>query len=400
MSPPLCGAATSQTTDSTVTNNQVQLGDVFATQTLNVVTVSDSTSAVTTAVGNSLSGAVESGSVDVRSTQTVNNNVSGATTVNATGWSGAQVTMVTSATANTADAGAYNGGALTGSFTQTVGANNVTANSQYEGPTGEAGAMNTSAQAVANSQSIAVTGGGTATVAINQSSQALTQADGGAVLMYTPGTASFNATAISNNVTAIGQDGSSQALTINQSMTGTRTQASHFITAGNGQTVTGSTSAIANNISVSNETGDMTVTSNQDNQSYLRSQADVSSFQFGIGSATAYGVGNSVVAGNYGVSATIDNTQTNSGGGIDVVSNYTGDTGYDAYSSATAIGNAVTAYACSSCQGVVRANNSQTNSADIGATSTLSITGSNRSVSGVANAVGNSATFYVSRPGT
>src|SRR4051794_5431064 len=79
------GAATSQ---STVVNNQVQLGDVFSSQTLDVVT-NDDTTAVTTATGNSLSGTVQSGSLDVQSHQTVSGAVQAATTVNVSDYAGA-----------------------------------------------------------------------------------------------------------------------------------------------------------------------------------------------------------------------------------------------------------------------------------------------------------------------
>ena len=54
------GAATSQTVLPTdVDNQQVQLGDVFATQTLNVVEQTGDTAAVTTATGNSFSTAAD-----------------------------------------------------------------------------------------------------------------------------------------------------------------------------------------------------------------------------------------------------------------------------------------------------------------------------------------------------
>ena len=63
MLPPITGAATSQ---SVVNNVQVQLGDVFSTQTMNVVDVSDATTATTTSTGNSVSSAVQTGSLAFR----------------------------------------------------------------------------------------------------------------------------------------------------------------------------------------------------------------------------------------------------------------------------------------------------------------------------------------------
>ena len=71
---------------------------------------------------------------------------------------------------------------------------------------------------------------------------------------------------------------------------------------------------------------------------------------------------------------------------------------YDATVSSTATGNSVTGFACSSCGGVVNVANSQTNLGGVGSTSQLAFTAGARSATGVANAVGNTATFYVSTP--
>ena len=124
-------------------------------------------------------------------------------------------------------------------------------------------------------------------------------------------------------------------------------------------------------------------------------------FQFGTGQATALGVGNSVLAGNQGPSTELDNTQVNTGG-IQAQASFTGDNGFDATSSATAMGNAAIGYACSQCGGVISINNSQvTSGGGVEADSSTTITntaGSARSATGIATAVGNSATYYVSRP--
>ena len=65
----------------------------------------------------------------------------------------------------------------------------------------------------------------------------------------------------------------------------------------------------------------------------------------------------------------------------------------------TSVGNAVTGYACSQCGGDVNVNNNQTNSGNVTATATTTINGSGRNVIAGANAVGNAATFYVTRTG-
>ena len=235
-------------------------------------------------------------------------------------------------------------------------------------------------------------------VTVNQSSAALTQADGGGNLQYTAGSAVFSAIGTSNNVTATGTYGSAVTVTANQSMTGTRTQASVHAGAGNAQDITGQATTVGNNVSVQNEGNCLSVITNQNNEAYTKAEVNLSSFWFGSASANAYGVGNSVLAGNIGQQVVINNTQTNSGGGIEVQSTFAGDLGYDAYSAATAIGNAITGFACASCDGRMTVTNSQTNSAEVGAFGVSAVTTSARSVTGLSSATGSSATFYVTSP--
>jgi hypothetical protein len=59
----------------------------------------------------------------------------------------------------------------------------------------------------------------------------------------------------------------------------------------------------------------------------------------------------------------------------------------------------VTGYACSECEGHLESRNTQTNNGDVSAVANTTVAGSNHSVITGANAVGNSASFYVSRPG-
>ena len=69
----LCAAATSQaqTPPSPVINNQIQLGDVFATQTIDVVTVEEGVGAETTATGNSVLAAGDGSDLSITSNQTM-----------------------------------------------------------------------------------------------------------------------------------------------------------------------------------------------------------------------------------------------------------------------------------------------------------------------------------------
>ena len=109
---------------------------------------------------------------------------------------------------------------------------------------------------------------------------------------------------------------------------------------------------------------------------------------------------NEAIAGNDDIYLSLDNTQINTGG-VEAVATFQGNTGYDAYVGADAIGNAVTGSVCSTCGGEVNVTNTQVNSGDVSAVVNVGAgrTGGSRAAVVGANAVGNSATFYVSRPG-
>ena len=391
------GAAISQTADSTVTNNQIQLGDVFATQTLDVVSSSDQTTATTTATGNAFSGAVETGSVDVQSRQQMDGDATASTTLNGTGNIGLAVSLTTAATGNTGDAESLGAGALTGSFAQSTNVVSIAADSQVSAASAIAGDVSANSQAFANSQGLGVTGG-SIDASVTQTSQATVQATGGGNVMYTPGTLTFTGTAVANNISTSGTD-STQSITASQLMTGASTQAYQQVGVGNAQTVTAAATATGNNFSAANQGANLNVVVEQENDSYTRAEAQLGSYEFGTSSAQAFGVGNSVLASNTGEQISLDNTQINIGGGIESIANSSGTDGYDISSSATAMGNAVTGFACTTCGGRMTIGNSQTNNANIGATSSLTVDGSARSSVGTATAVGNSATFYVSSPG-
>ena len=69
----LCAAGTSQaqTPPSEVINNQIQLGDVFSTQTLNVVSVTEGVGAETSSTGNNLVGSTDGADLNITSNQTM-----------------------------------------------------------------------------------------------------------------------------------------------------------------------------------------------------------------------------------------------------------------------------------------------------------------------------------------
>jgi len=403
MLPLFNGAATSQ---SVVDNNQVQVGDILSTQTLNVVTVTDQTSATTSATGNNVSAAVVSGSLDVESSQQLTGNVNAVTHVNvADGGNSGETTVVTAATGNTSEADSLEAGPLTGNFTQTVDPGfTVKSENDYNAAAASATDASVSSQAIANSMGFAVSDT-SANVTTTQTSGATVDAEGGSEVGggsgstqgFTAGTAAFSATAVANNVTATGTGDSSQTINATQTSNGPLTQAGNFVNVGDGQTVQGQATATSNNIAVNNSSGPLDVTASQTNTSFTFGDSVATAFQFGTGEATAFGVGNQDMAGNFGPSTSFTNVQVNTGG-TEANASFTGDTGFDATSSATAMGNAAIAFACSQCGGVISVNNSQTSTNGVEAFSTTNITTQARSVNGVATAVGNNATFYVSQP--
>lgn len=394
-----CAAATSAAAqDGTVLNNQIQLGDVFATQTLNVVSSTEGTNAATNATGNAVVAGADGVDMAITSNQTNAGATQAVTTVNVSSAMGASSQINTTAIGNAADA-SITQATMTGVISQIATASpNVTAQGYLEAPTATAGDVGLSTTAVSNSASLGLTNG-SAGVRVNQTSAADVLADGGATVQYVSGTADVMGMAAGNNIALIGTDSSAGRLAVDQRNTGALVQASQFTAYGNAQTASTTASASGNVAAAVNQGPLMDVASSQYNTAYVRAQAESSSYLYGEGYATAYAAGNSVLAGNTGEAVVLDNVQINTGGGVEAIASFTGRDGYDAYSRAQAIGNDATAYSCSSCSGTMSVDNRQTNSADVGATSTTTINGSGRLVNSTSTAIGNNASFYVTKPG-
>jgi hypothetical protein len=386
-----CGVATSQVVPDVT---QIQSGDVFADQVLNVEVATDSTSAVTTATGNSLLGGV----VGTPSTATTNQSVSGLVTaqtvLNVSGYSGAETVMTTAATGNTADGTVTGGASFQGTFVQTT-SNTVSAKSQVEAETAEAGNISTSAQAIGNSTAYGATSS-TINGATGQTLTADVLSDGGAIVKYVSGTSALSAVTVGNNVTATGTAGSVIDLGVSQDSGVGIVQATKFTAYGNSNLTSTTATSTGNNIAMGNQGDSLTLDANQTNGAYVRSQAEETSYDWGGANVTAFGVGNSVQAGNFGREVVLNNNQFNSGAGVESIATFTGHTGYDAVVSATAMGNAATGYACSACGATATISSFQRNTSDVGARTTATFTGQGRNMQGVATAVGNNGTFYTS----
>jgi hypothetical protein len=386
------GPATSQ---STVDNNQVQLGDVFAGQQLNVVTASQGV-AVTTATGNAFIGSVNAGDLAVTSSQSLGGAVGARGIVDVGQYLGS-ATSITAATGNTGDADISSGGTLSGGFSQSVGPTSVSSVAQLNAGNAQVGQAQIQNQAIANSQGFAV-GGSALQAGVSQSNASSVTATGTATIGYLLGGGVFFSAAVGNNVTSVGVD-ASQSLGVAQANTGPLVQAVQTTNIGNGnQTLTNAT-ASANNVNIANTHGPVAVAVRQDNQATVLTNAQENTYQWGAATVTAQSVGNSTVAQNFGGGVALDNVQLNETGGVSAFAGFSGGTGWDETASSTAMGNAATGFSCSQCGGVMAINNSQTNESAVVAKSIGGASGPARSISGTTTAVGNSGSFYVTSPG-
>ena len=389
-------AATSQTYDSVIVSDQVQTGDIFSGQTLNVVEITEATTAVTTATGAAFNGSAEGVTLDVRANQNLQANVTADTRLDAAVSSGAVTALSTTATGVTSESNIYDG-TLSGVYNQQTGPGRIYSHSHVEAPGADVGDVTASTQAIGASQGFGASSSAVG-ARVNQTNQADVVADGGGTYGYVDGAATFVGAATGTSVTSSGGYGSAERYIINQTNSAAMTQASQFTAHGNAYLSTTSATATGDNIHLYNEGGLLDVTSDQHNQAYVRAQTGASAYQFGSAASIAYGVGNSFLAGNLGSETVIDAVQLNDGGGVEVVADFTGAEGYDASANATAIGNAATGYVCSDCDGRLVATSQQVNNADVGASTSVTVSGYARSATGVATAVGNTATYYVSRP--
>ena len=397
----MCAAAATEAAAQTppgslVLNEQLQLGDVVAGEVLNVVDAQDQVTVTTTARGNEISGAVQNDSLTATSRQTLRGSTTASTSLTLGGDTAGTVTAVTQARGNYLAAGAYDAN-LELSSRQDVDDVYVGAASEITGEEARLlGGGSVQAAAIANTTAI---GGETAVIAadIDQTSAATVRAENFMGSRYVPGSAEFSSQALANAAASNGDLASGQALTVRQRSSGESVEADTSANAANAWDLAGRANAGANQAVFYNQGGALVVASDQGNAGRVSASGVVTAYDFGAATVQARGVGNELSAGNNDIYLEIDNVQLNSGP-IDASAQFSGGNGYDVYVGADAAGNVVTGYACSECQGVIDARNSQTNAASVTAVAGATVQGSARAVVAGSNAVGNSATFYVSRP--
>ncbi len=396
----LCAAAATEAAaqDGTIVlNQQLQLGDVFAGQTLNVVDSQDQVTVETSAQGNTASGAVQNGSITVQSDQTMQGDAVATTDLTLGGDTWGAVNVLTQAGGNYLAVSAYDA-TLTLGATQTTDDGLISATTEVGDSSARlhAGA---SVGAAAISNTVALYGQ-TSFVqgSIDQSSSAIVRSFSRIESQYIPDAASVNSQAIANAVAVNSDNTSGQDLGITQRSFGSFIEAEASANAGNAWDLAARARATANQAVLYNEGGSVVTASDQRNSSFVRASALTTAYDYGRAEAYARGAANELSVGNNDIYVEIDNTQFNTGG-VDVVATFSGTNGYDVSVGADAVGNSVTGYACSTCEGYLEARNTQTNQGDVSAVANTVVAGSNRSVITGANAVGNAASFYVSRPG-
>ncbi|TAJ66947.1 holdfast anchor protein HfaD [Brevundimonas sp.] len=396
----LCAAAATEATaqDGTIVlNQQLQLGDVFAGQTLNVVDSQDQVTVETSAQGNSASGAVQNGSITVQSDQTMQGDAVATTDITLGGDTYGVVNATTQAGGNYLAVSAYDAN-LTLDAAQTTDDGLISATTEV----GDSNARLHAGAAVgasAISNTVAVYGqtsfvSGT----IDQSSSAIVRSFGRIESQYIPAEASVTSQAIANAIAVNSDNTSGQDLGVAQRSIGSFIEAEASANSGNAWDLAARARATANQAVLYNEGGSVVTASDQRNSSFVRASALTTAYDYGRAEAYARGAANELSVGNNDIYLEIDNAQFNTGG-VDVNATFSGTNGYDVSVGADAVGNSVTGYACSECEGYLEAGNVQTNTGDVSAVANTTVAGSNRSVISGANAVGNSASFYVSRPG-
>ena len=398
----LCAAAATEVAaqtppdDSVVLNQQLQLGDVFSHQTLNVVDAQEQVTVSTSAQGNSASGAVENGSITLQSDQDMRGDSVATTDMTFGGDTWGVVNATTQAQGNYLAVSAYDAD-LTVDATQSNSGGLVSATSQLGDDDARLlGGAYINASAISNTVAMYGEGssvGGT----IDQSSTATVRAYNRIETQYIPAEAVIDSQAIVNAVQVTSGQTSGQNLSIIQSSTGDLVEAESSANSGNAWDLAGHARAAANQAVLYNEGGSVVAASSQDNTAFVRAAATTTAYDYGRAEAHARGAANELSVGNNDIYVEIDNSQFNSGG-VAVTATFSGTNGYDVYVGADAVGNSVTGYACSECEGYLEARNSQTNGGDVSAAADTTVAGSTRAVITGANAVGNSASFYVSRP--
>jgi hypothetical protein len=345
------------------TVSQVQLGDIFTQQTLNVDSAANGSASAATSVGNSAIATGSGTALIYQGTQEINAEIGAKTNVSVGGSSGPSLYAQSAATGNTATSGTCCA-TTTGSATQSIDPYHGVSAETYVYNGGYTGTVAADAAAIGNTQGWEQVNGAVAS-STTQTHYGTTAAQT-AVNVAAADTGAYTATAVANNVTT-DADNSSTDQTVSQTQDGYLTQAAVQANQGWGGDVTAAATATANNINVVADGGIASLNADQLSTKPVNATATVSLDSWG-GSATstAYGVANGAMVTNTGAATAMNVTQ-NSIGPVTVTASLTGGAGGDGFVSATG---------------------------GVNVSSSLNA-GSVSSAGGTASAVGNTASFIV-----
>lgn len=395
----LCAAATSPALAqaSGALNGQVQLGDVIANQALHVESADTVAAGQAVALGNSATALGQDADLAFTSTQRVGEvlvNANSSVVVDRS--AGPLLNNIASATGNSSTAGTCCG-ATTGAVTQTVDPGAVIYANAFSNAGEESKQASADATAIGNTHGWE-SANGSISASGTQTQSGRVSADNGVSLPGgTSGLGGYSATAVSNDASAAATGASSVDLRTAQTVDGEGTHADLQVTQDHGDTVVAQATTTGNNVTVQSDGGSASLTDVQVNGGETTAQSDLRLNGWNSASSGAYGVGNSALLDNTGYGTSISNDQTNTGA-VTVGASLTGGSGAEGQVSATAVGNAVSAYACATCNGGVEATSRQVNSGAVHATSTFTA-GAVGSAASAASAIGNTATFQVRSSG-
>lgn len=384
------GVATSQAL-SPVVNDQLQLGDVFTTQVLDVEAAPDGLDASGAAVGNIATVTGQNSAIKVRSDQDLQAYVGAVTSTTVTAGAGPSYSVVATANGNSLTAGTCCDYTDVGAMQRIAPDKDVTAFS-YNGLGGAVENVSIDAAAVGNTTGLLATDG-YIQATVDQSHQGTTHARAEGEIEQASGNIGLSATAVTNDVT-VDAYRSLVDLAVVQSKEGYGSIAVVDAKIGSGADITGMATATANNINIA--TGGDSVWHSADQ---LANGAVIAETTLGIGAwtgtaqAIAYGVGNTILVDNDGPEVALGIVQDNYGE-VTGKASIVGTTGGDAYVEASAVGNAISALACGQCGGGIGAESVQTTYGPVRAVGSATI-GAGRAVQAKATAIGNSANYEV-----
>ena len=395
---------------------QVQNNDVSATVFINGQTIvvtppptdgspaevtATAITALTTGIGNNLT-AQSQGATAIRgtATQELNGNVTAFSTVVTTAPVPGVITTATSAFGNTAQAEACCGGMEVG-FNQTVGAGGfaITADSWVSTVQG-LGTLSMSSTASANVVGTSATNGPITLTAAQTNGATVNSWSRGEACCNT-GSITVSSTAAANAVTSSSET-STVYTVVNQANTGFVSSTSDHST-NSGRVITSVTQATGNSATLFNQWGYTDLRGTQTNGNGIRAEGYLTANNY-VDAATAGATGqaNSAIVSSRGSDALIDLDQYNGfGGGVEVIAQFdaASPSGGVGLATATAAGNSITGYVCTSCgqdQVKIEGFTTQVNDANVTA-STVMGAGTSGTLVGQATAVGNTANFIAQR---